>query len=361
MTCGAYFIGSPSTAEQFLAWCDSGSAGNDTDIQKGVDQLCRHSAFEGSSSATLLSLSAEMMREVTARWRNEHDQLCKEEADLILTGGEKAVAARAVALHKERMTGEYLLRELATQGFLPAYGFPTHIASFDNLTIDRFKREAASRESREDNRYRRRELASRDIPTALREYAPGSEVVMDGLVYKSAGITLNWHVPADKEAAREIQEIRFAWRCQSCGSSGSSFSQIQARTCTHCGSESAKEISGSSWNQQVLQWISTKSPPTTLAPSTLYLLKLRGLMQTATGCHWKTQHLDASGVHLQVTCSTSHAELMAQGMPFVCNAEGRSPWTVMEVLQPYSSSRIGACAAQRTTIPIVRPVMKTGK
>lgn len=237
LTCGAYFIGSPSTAEQFLAWCDSGSAGNDADIQKGVDQLCRHSAFEGSSSATLLSLSAEMMREVTARWRNEHDQLCKEEADLILAGGEKAVAARAVALHKERMTGEYLLRELATEGFLPAYGFPTHIASFDNLTIDRFKREAASRESREDNRYRRRELASRDIPTALREYAPGSEVVMDGLVYKSAGITLNWHVPADQEAAREIQEIRFAWRCQSCGSSGSSFSQIQARTCTHCGSE----------------------------------------------------------------------------------------------------------------------------
>ena len=114
LTCGAYFIGSPSTAEQFLAWCDSGSAGNDTDIQKGVDQLCRHSAFEGSSSASLLSRSAEMMREVAARWRNEHDQLCKEESDLILAGGEKAVAARAVALHKERMTGEYLLRELAS-------------------------------------------------------------------------------------------------------------------------------------------------------------------------------------------------------------------------------------------------------
>ncbi|MFT0138558.1 DEAD/DEAH box helicase [Alcanivoracaceae bacterium MT1] len=236
LTCGAYFIGTPSTAEQFLAWCDSGSAVDDAAIQKGLAQLCRHSAFEGTSATTLLSRSAAMMREVTTRWRNEYDHLCKEEDDLIRVGGEKAVAVRAVAIHKERMTGEYLLRELATEGFLPAYGFPTHIASFDNLTIDRFKRESANRESREDNRYRRRELASRDIPTALREYAPGSEVVIDGLVYKSAGITLNWHVPADQEAVREIQEIRFAWRCQSCGSSGSSFSLTQAGICTHCGS-----------------------------------------------------------------------------------------------------------------------------
>lgn len=40
---------------------------------------------------------------------------------------------------------------------------------------------------REDNRFRRRELANRDSVMALREYAPGAQVVMDGLVYRSAG------------------------------------------------------------------------------------------------------------------------------------------------------------------------------
>lgn len=58
---------------------------------------------------------------------------------------------------------------------------------------------------------------------------------MDGLVYRSAGITLNWHVPADQEAVREIQEIRYAWRCQHCGSSGSNFSLKRASECSECG------------------------------------------------------------------------------------------------------------------------------
>jgi len=94
---------------------------------------------------------------------------------------------------------EYLLRELATQGYLPAYGFPSHIAAFDNLTVDQFKAEQKRKTGREDNRYQRRELASRDVVTALREYAPGAEVVMNGCVYRSAGITLNCHILLDSK------------------------------------------------------------------------------------------------------------------------------------------------------------------
>ena len=33
----------------------------------------------------------------------------------------------------------------------------------------------------ENNRYFRRELASRDVVTALREYSPGADIVLDGL------------------------------------------------------------------------------------------------------------------------------------------------------------------------------------
>ena len=62
-------------------------------------------------------------------------------------------------------TQEYLLRELASQGFLPGHGFPTHITAFDNLTVTEFKRnqqEQKEKPSREDNRFQRRELANRD-------------------------------------------------------------------------------------------------------------------------------------------------------------------------------------------------------
>jgi len=41
-----------------------------------------------------------------------------------------------------------------------------------------------------DNRARMKERPARDIAVAIREYAPGAEVVIDGLVYKSAGILL---------------------------------------------------------------------------------------------------------------------------------------------------------------------------
>jgi hypothetical protein len=94
---------------------------------------------------------------------------------------------------------------------------------------------------REDNRYRRRELASRDRVTALREYAPGSEVVMDGLVYRSAGITLNWHIPANQQDVREIQNIRVVWRCHHCGASGSNHSLNDSRCCHECGKEVRSE------------------------------------------------------------------------------------------------------------------------
>ena len=72
-------------------------------------------------------------------------------------------AAKALAIQMKRLTGEYLLTELATEGFLPGYGFPTDLASFDNLTVDQIKAQATRQGHREDNLMRRRDLATRDL------------------------------------------------------------------------------------------------------------------------------------------------------------------------------------------------------
>jgi DEAD/DEAH box helicase domain-containing protein len=95
--------------------------------------------------------------------------------------------------------------------------------------------ERGKRDGGDNNRYRRRELASRDLATALREYAPGADVVMDGLVYRSAGITLNWHVPASETEIHEIQSIKRAWRCGACGATGTTIRLI--RNCDACGAD----------------------------------------------------------------------------------------------------------------------------
>lgn len=234
LTCGIFFLGDNSLADGFSAWCRSiDSASIPPEIKEGLDQLSKHSVIEGQNSGQKLECAAVAMKEIAEQWLKEWQILEDEEKEFLQADGEKSRALTALKIHKERLTNEYLLRELATRGFLPAYGFPTNIASFDNLTVGRFIKE---KQSREDNRYRRRELASRDLITALREYAPGSEVVIDGLVYVSAGVTLNWHIPADQQAAREIQDIRWAWRCRQCGASGSTHSWSLAQNCESCGS-----------------------------------------------------------------------------------------------------------------------------
>lgn len=237
LTCGHFFLGDQPLAQQFADWCRAYTEGQDAELARGLRQLLRHSVYEGVDLHRLLDAAAQKMDEIARDFQREWEQLEKEATEL-RQADEKSPAYKAVQLHQKRLTDEYLLRELTTRGYLPAYGFPAHIVSFDNLTIGRWQQK---KQEREDNPYRRRELASRDLMTALREYAPGSEVVIDGLVYRSAGVTLNWHIPADQLEVREIQDIRYAWRCRHCGASGSSHSRQAASTCEACG----KEISSS--------------------------------------------------------------------------------------------------------------------
>lgn len=234
LTCGLFFIGEPSMTDKFAAWClalDSSETGRN--LLMSMDHIVRHSILESQNHGQILDCASSMIKEIADAWLEEWKQLEEEELEFQNSAGENNPALRAVRIHKTRLSEEYLLRELATRGFLPAYGFPTNIAPFDNMTLGRLRIE--QRQSREDNRYQRRELASRDLTTALREYAPGSKVVMDGLVYTSAGVTLNWHIPADQHESKEIQNIRFAWRCRKCGSSRSTHSLTTAQHCQICG------------------------------------------------------------------------------------------------------------------------------
>jgi DEAD/DEAH box helicase domain-containing protein len=237
LTCGFFFLEDAPVSDRFSAWCRGFISTKDLDLANALSQLLKHSVYEGQNLNRLTDLAAKEMDDLSQRWHFEWEQLEAEESEILKAVGESSPAYRAVALHKTRLSGEYLLRELASKGFLPAYGFPTDIAPFDNLTRGQFVREQRAKKSRDDNRYRRRELPSRDLTTALREYAPGSEIVLDGLVYRSAGVTLNWHIPADQTSVKEIQDIRIAWRCKHCGASGSSHSLETASQCDNCGGD----------------------------------------------------------------------------------------------------------------------------
>jgi len=143
---------------------------------------------------------------------------------------------QALALQLQRLRGEYLLGELANLGFLPGYGFPTNVVPFVTTTLEDLKPRSLSDSSRrEDNRSRRAGYPTRHLAIALRDYAPGTDTVLDGRVYRSDGVTLNWQIPAEAEVAPEIQNLRWMWRCNACGDTGTRLTRPER--CLQCGND----------------------------------------------------------------------------------------------------------------------------
>ena len=95
-------------------------------------------------------------------------------------------------------------------------------------------------EEREDNRAIRHGSPSRELALAIRDYAPGTDTVLDGRVYRSGGVTLNWHIPPGIAGPPEIQSLRWVWRCQSCGGNGTR--PTMPESCPHCAERSAKKL-----------------------------------------------------------------------------------------------------------------------
>lgn len=228
-----------SHADAFGAWTSCFDESQEEDLVKGLRMLLKHTCFEGVIAyGKLAAEAANRMKECIDKWLMEVESIDTQLNLFTNAGHEKNPVFRALSIQRERLTGEYLLRELASNGFLPGYGFPTNITSFDLLNRDAVERDKRNKNDsrREDNKMRHRDLPSRDTVTALREYAPGANVVIDGLVYRSSGITLNWHAPASVQGVREIQNIRQAWRCQECGANGTAGAVEELSHCDDCGS-----------------------------------------------------------------------------------------------------------------------------
>ncbi|MCE9854197.1 DEAD/DEAH box helicase [Shewanella chilikensis] len=233
MTSGAFFLdsGMPmSLSKRFALWCESQASGADALISQAFKDITRRSILNSTPQSELLKRASNRVVEIAQSWLQEHEA---SRTQLLQVEDKKAAAYRAMDAQLHRIENEYLLSELADKRFLPGYGFPTDIVSFDNRCMQTLK--LNEKGQREDNRARYRSLASRDRITGLREYAPGAELVMDGLVYKSSGITLNWHAPASAENVKELQLFKKAWRCGHCGASDTAINPGLEFNCQECG------------------------------------------------------------------------------------------------------------------------------
>lgn len=223
----------PSVCQQMKAWLiELDINGIDTTIQSALNSIRYDSILASKDVKTLCQDSVACLDKIDQNWTRELQEL---EAELQAAVGEdKTPYGKRIAFDIKRHKEEYLLSELITGGYLPGYGFPTNIATFNPFTIDSFmpnRGAEGEKKQREDNRSRIKDKPSRDIAVALNEYAPGAEIVLDGKVYTSKGITLNWHNPND--GVREEQLLQTAWRCHRCGASGVAKTGFNNR-CTSC-------------------------------------------------------------------------------------------------------------------------------
>lgn len=188
-------------------------------------------------SGTILERRRDLLEVTRTAFVEAHDAFSKSWASV--RDQARDVSPEAVSsLEKRvrRMCGEPLLKELANRSLLPGHGFPTSVVPFINdcaETRDRDRAQgsqAGDDDRRNNNRY---DYPSRNADVAIREYAPGAEVVIDGLVWTSAGVTLNWQRPATDLDAKEVQSLRCFWRCETCKAAGAGHSAPDS--CVECG------------------------------------------------------------------------------------------------------------------------------
>ncbi|MXY57151.1 MAG: DEAD/DEAH box helicase [Gammaproteobacteria bacterium] len=223
--------GGGSPGSRFVDWCRTG-ASNDR-LVTGLRRLVAGTACGGIAARTLLQSTASSLERAMNAWQSEVSTLRAEAAEFE-DDDAQVPAAMAISRQLQRLEDEYLLAELANRQFLPGYGFPTGIVTFNTLTAEELKRRRTQEsDERETFSGRRAGYPSRQLELAIREYAPGAEVTIDGRVYESGGVTLNWHVPPDVENPNEVQAIGYVWRCRSCNATGDA--RVAPEACSSCG------------------------------------------------------------------------------------------------------------------------------
>lgn len=180
--------------------------------------LVAGTVLDGRAPAMMVAQARDALERLVRRWRDEHRTLLEGTA-----AAPDPDARKAIELRAKRLAGEFLLGELARRGFTPAYGFPTDVVTFSNLT-------ERPDDGDQGFSHLRRGTAARPLDQAIREYAPGAEVVIDGLVHQSEGVLPAWEAGAD---GSRLEDLRLLWSCPGCHAFG--LEAASPGACPGCG------------------------------------------------------------------------------------------------------------------------------
>jgi hypothetical protein len=230
------FVGETPVFAEFIVWMRK-NAEIDQVVCRGIAAIIKRSALETESIRLILDFAASELHTLATEWLSQRETLLAEiNAVGGLAEGDKhsAPEQRALSSQLKRLDEEFLLKELAGRGFLPAHGFPLNVLPFINTSVETILAEAdRPPEERDDNRFTIQSYPSRHLSMAIREYAPGNSIVIDNMSYLSSGLTMHWKVPPSDTEFRQTQAILGFWWCPQCGFSTSS--ATQPKQCESCG------------------------------------------------------------------------------------------------------------------------------
>ena len=214
---GEFFLGDyeNTKAELFVAWLEN-TALSQPPLLSGLRTLVSGTALEGLSDASIIQNCQEQMKDVITHWLKRYKALAQviEDSDPMVTvdeTGKKKKDYAYIRLEKQLsgMKIEYLLSLFANRGFLPGYGFPTNV-------VELVTNNASEARNRTTHTGQRPDYPSRSLDVAIREYAPGKDVVLNGAVYRSAGLQMAWKVPESEAEVKQHQSLRYVAYCE-CG------------------------------------------------------------------------------------------------------------------------------------------------
>ncbi len=188
-------------------------------LRADLNNVTKDTVFSSRNVDYLTGMTAENFEKILRRWREEYDGILSRRDAATEVEVKKAFDLRAC-----RMRGEFLLAELARRGFTPSYGFPVDVVSFDHLSGHQRGHDSVAIAFGD-----RRGGASRTLDIAIREYAPGAEIVVDGLVHRSEGVLPAWGALADSS---RLEDLQYFWECRSCRAFG--LARLAPEACPEC-------------------------------------------------------------------------------------------------------------------------------
>lgn len=210
-----------SLSEDFLDWLVSAD-------RKIPESLVARTPLQGVSYRQIAVDAVEAFRNARERWLEDVERICS-----VICSVTNPAGQWRLIYELKRLGDNPLATFLAEKGALPMNSLPSEVVQ---LSLNQKpKNKKGRKELGKDGRKKSySNFPSRERPIAIREYAPGCGVIIDGKVHTVQYVVRNWKLLPG--AAPDPQTLRTVKLCHECGAARVSTAQMggSEEACPEC-------------------------------------------------------------------------------------------------------------------------------